>query len=120
MAATQTETQVQDERPYKTEVDEGEEITLVLFIPSAQQFYEPLPDGHPDVDEETALTMRDPRTGDLFEYQAGLERYLQMSVGNHIVGLMPVERWADFRETYVEADQVDVNRAREQLAPIFE
>lgn len=98
-----------------TEVIDGELKTMVLFIPSSKKFYEPLPEGHEQVDPDTALTMIDPRSGDTFDYESGLSRYLQMSVGNHCVGKITVDKWIDFREDYVEADETDVQRANDFL-----
>jgi hypothetical protein len=113
--ATADTTTTDSGRPYMTEVIEGELVTLVLFIPSEGKFYEPLPEGHPDVDPDTALTLKDPRSGDTFDYEHGLSRHLQMVVGNHCVGKVSVDRWEDFRQAYVEADQTDVDRANEFL-----
>ncbi|ERJ05119.1 hypothetical protein HLRTI_002918 [Halorhabdus tiamatea SARL4B] len=106
----------EDEKPYMTDVIDGELKTGVLFIPSNGKFYEMLREGHPDVDPETAVTLKDPRSGDTFDYEGSfVERQMQKVVGNHCAGLVGVNRWADFREAYVEADETDIKRANEFL-----
>lgn len=115
MATTDTQTDSENGYPCMTEVVDGELVTLVLFIPSTGKFYEALPKGHEDVDPDTALTLKDPRSGDTFDYGYGLEREFQMVYGNHCVGKVEVERWLDFREAYIDAEETDIERANNFL-----
>ncbi|WP_135666839.1 hypothetical protein [Halorhabdus rudnickae] len=102
--------------PFYTEVVDGELKTLVLFIPSTKKFYEMLPEGHEDIDPDASRTLKDPRSGDIFTYSTSfVERQMQKVHGNHCVGTVDAERWADFREDYLEADETDIDEANEFL-----
>lgn len=114
MATTADTTETSEDEsgfPFMTEMMDGDLITMVLFIPSTGKFYEPLPEGHEDVDPDTALTLKDPRSGETFDYGYGLERHFQMAYGNHCVGKVDVGKWESLREDYVEADETDIERA---------
>jgi len=109
-----------DERPYMVEEVDSDLVMGALFVPHSGQFYEVLEEGHPDVDPDTALTLKDPRTGDTFDYQGGLAMKFQQALGDHIYGCITVEEWEQFRAEYVGADESDIERAQAFVSEVFD
>ena len=107
--------------PFMVERADGELRTMILYTPSSGTFYEPLPKGHELVDPDTALTLRCPRDNDTFDYTGGkVHHTFQDMLGNNVREFLPVEEWCEFRETLVNADESDYERARETLVELFE
>jgi len=96
------------EYPFHTGTVDGTKVVGVLFCSGNGQFYEFVdPSEH-----EAYAKWSDPRHGDVIEYSNVLDKDIKKVMGGHIIGKVPAQEWADFRETYIDSDDKDVSEWR--------
>lgn len=86
--------------PFHTDTIDGQSMCGVMFVAGSGQFYEfQNPENHNDYER-----MKDPRTRDVLTHDGPTDRALKTVMGGRVCAVVPAEEWADFRETYVNAD----------------
>jgi len=93
----------------KTEFDKPQ--VGIMFMAGSGQFYEfQNPEHHDDYERYV-----DPRTGDVVTFDGPLDRAKRVALGGCVRSIFPADQWADFRETYVNADSDRLNEVQRQF-----
>lgn len=85
--------------PFHTDEIDGEVVVGVMFVPRNGRFYEfQDPETHDDYERFV-----DPRSGDVLTHDGPFGEVLSAALSGGMKALVPADKWADFRETYVDA-----------------
>lgn len=99
--------------PFYTQRVDGELLTGVLYVANTGRFYE---FQNPDNHTKRALFV-DPRDGSEIYYANTIDQDVKSAIGGHVRGKVPAEKWAEFREDYMNATAEDFGDWAEFATP---